>query len=393
MSENKSQSVRVIGLDMHPDIFSAAVLKGGDPATAKLEHLWDRLPTAGLVHWARKNARPADVLVMEASGNSFEMAERLRRAGFRAIVLESQRAGQIRDAYCNNDKSSAVKLARIYLTGLAREVWQADPCARTRRELLHAHRKCVCTSTRVRNRLKSFLSDHGVRLPKGFRLNTDKAYRRLEQLHCWEPIQSTLLRQMVEELHSAEARRKELRAAMAREVLTDPVMLKLVRLMGIRHIVAFALVAIIGDINRFPTHKKLVAYLGLSPSINDSGLSIRGNRQLTQYGRGDLRALLIQSAHNALRQPASPLHKWGWKLVLRKSSKNIAVAAVARKLTVAVWYMMRGMFTPLQEINTTLRVKLSKLATEVGLKTIKAMGYKTKNEFLEEKHRILLEAT
>lgn len=53
--------------------------------------------------------------------------------------------------------------------------------------------------------------------------------------------------------------------------------------------------------------------------------------------------------------------------------------------------MMRGLFTPLREIGETLRVKLSKLATEVGAAAIKEMGYRTKKEFLEEKHRILFE--
>lgn len=390
MSDKISQSGRVIGLDMHPDIYTAAALAGSDPATAKVERLWDGLPVARLVNWARKNVRSSDVLVLEASGNSFEMAERLREAGFRVAVLESHQAGQIRSAYCNNDKISAVKLARIYLTGLAREVWQPDPLTRTRREILHAHRKCVTATTRMRNRIRSFLNSHGIRLPKGFRLTCDKALSRIERLRPWEPMQQVLLKQMVEELQAAEKRRKELRAVMARETLSDPNILKLVRIMGVRHIVAFAIAAVIGDINRFASHKKLVAYLGLSPSVNDSGTTIRGKRSLARYGRADLRALLIQSAQNALNQPSSPLHRWGWKLVLRKTNRNIAVAAVARKLAVAVWYLMRGLFTPLQDVSRHIEVKLAKLASELGLKAIKEMGYKTKRDFLEEKHQILL---
>src|SRR5690625_909216 len=219
----------------------------------------------------------------------------------------------------------------------------------------------------MRNRIKSFLSGHSIRLQKGFRLTCDRALSRIEKLHPWEPMQQVLLKQMLEELHAAEKRRKELRAVMAREVLSDPDILKLVRLMGVRHIVAFAIAAIIGDINRFANHKKLVACLGLSPSTNSSGTSIRGSRELARYGRSDLRTLLIQSAHNTLNQPASPLHKWGWKLVLRKTNKNIAVAAVARKLTVAIWYMMRGLFTPLEEVTATIQTKLEKLATALGL--------------------------
>src|SRR5690606_12456229 len=155
ISAIRGHRLGLVGASLHQQAAS------GRRSRMKVERLWDALPVQGLLKWARKNIRPSDILVLEASGNSFEIAERLREAGFRAVVLESQRAGQIRDAYCNNDKSSAIKLARIYLTGLAREVWQPDPLTRTRREILHAHRKCVATTTRMRNRRKSYLNAHG----------------------------------------------------------------------------------------------------------------------------------------------------------------------------------------------------------------------------------------
>jgi hypothetical protein len=115
MSDNISQSGRIIGLDMHPDIYSAAAVVGSDPAPPRWSVFGTGSPRQAWSTGRAKTSVPA---------TSFEMTQRLRNAGFRTVVLESQRAGQIRDAYCNNDKSSAVKLARIYLTGMAREVWE-----------------------------------------------------------------------------------------------------------------------------------------------------------------------------------------------------------------------------------------------------------------------------
>ena len=57
-----------------------------------------------------------------------------------------------------------------------------------------------------------------------------------------------------------------------------------------------ALVAIIGDITRFATSKKLVSYLGLNPSVVESGNSQAGGA-LQSHGRGSLRALLIRPAN------------------------------------------------------------------------------------------------
>ena len=383
---------RVIGLDLHPEVFSAAALIGRDAATAQVEQSWDRRPTADLEKWAG-TLLPGDLVVLEASGNTFGAAQRMRSAGAKVVVLESQRAGQIRTTYCANDRLDAVKLARIYLSGLAKLVWEPDAMTRERREVLHCYRTAVTTATRTRNRLKSFLSDHHVRLKKGVRLTQKSGTQTVQESAEWTARQKLLLDEMFSELQLAEARRRRLVALMAQEVAAERSLLQLMRLLGVRHIIAFAIAAVIGDITRFANPKKLVAYLGLTPSVEVSGETIRGRGGLVSFGRGDLRAMLIQSAQNALQQTNSPLHTWGWKLCLRKSSKNVAVAAVARKLTVSIWYLLRGLFTPLQKLDTTLQVKLEKLSTAIGLNTIRHLGYKTKAAFIEEKTGWLLKPT
>ena len=383
---------RVVGLDLHPEVFSAAALAGRDAATAQVEQSWDRRPTAELEQWAR-TLQVGDVVVVEASGNTFAGVDRLRAAGVPAVVLESQRAGQIRTTYCANDRVDAVKLGRIYLSGLAKTVWQPDARTRERREVLHSYRKAVSTATRARNRLKSFLSDHHVRLKKGVLLTRKSGADTVRASASWTDLQTLLLEEMLTELQAAHERRRRLSAIMAREVAADPALLRLLRLLGVRHVVAFALAAVIGDITRFANPKKLVAYLGLAPSVETSGETIRGRGQLVSFGRSDLRALLVQSAQNALRQKNSPLHTWGWKLCLRKAHKNIAVAAIARKLTVSIWYLMRGLFAPLQQIDATLGVKLNKLATVIGVSALRELGYHSKAAFIQEKIGCLLNLT
>lgn len=391
MKEQKESAAlgRIIGLDLHPDLFSAAALSGRDAATAQVVQQWDRLATARLETWA-KTLGAGDLVVLEASGNSFESCERLKRCGVATLVLESQRAGQIRKTYCANDRTDAGKLARIYLSGLAQPVWQPDATTRERREVLQAYRKAVTTATRTRNRLKSFLSDHGVRLKPGVRLVEASGQKTVRRCREWTALQGVLIEQMLEELQLADARRRQLSAVMAQEVAADPKLLRLVRLMGIRHLIAFAIAAVVGDITRFANPKKLVAYLGLAPTVDQSGNGARAQQGLVSFGRGDLRALLTQSAQNALNQRSSPLHTWGWKLCLRKSHKNVAIAAIARKLTVSIWYMLRGLFAPLKQLDPGLSVKLAKIATTIGLKKIHQLGYKSKAAFIEEKNQWLL---
>jgi len=68
----------------------------------------------------------------------------------------------------------------------------------------------------------------------------------------------------------------------------------------------------------------------------------------------------------------------------------VAIAAIARKLTVSIWYMLRGLFAPLKQIDASLRVKLAKIATAIGVEKIRHLGYKSKAAFIEEKIQWLL---
>lgn len=382
MKAAKRKINRIIGLDMHPDVFAAAALEKTDAASARVLWVQDRQPTARLEQWAAKNLQAEDVLVLEASGNSFEVASRLHALGYAAIVLESAQAAKVRENFCNDDRHSAIKLARVHLSGLAKIVWQPDETTRQMREVFFLHRGVVKDCTRQRNRIRTFLNEYCVRLPKGTPLTKEEGLKRALKAKEWTHLQKELLGERFRQLWQSEARRKHLETIMVKELLARPEWSKLWRLMGVRHIVAFGLMAVIGDVNRFPNPKKLVGYIGLSPSKVQSGNNQKGREKGTgNKGRGDLRALLVQAAQNALNYKNSPLHKWGWKLVLKKN-RNIAVAAVARKLVTAIWHLLKGHFTPLLEMSKQLQTKLTTISGVLGKETLKEMGFRMKNEFV-----------
>ena len=72
---------RVVGLDVHPDSFAGAILAGRDPGTAQVVHSSTRVDLPALERWAERQTRREDVLVLEASGNAFAVAARLRALG------------------------------------------------------------------------------------------------------------------------------------------------------------------------------------------------------------------------------------------------------------------------------------------------------------------------
>ena len=383
MKAIKEKINRIIGLDMHPDVFTAAALEKTTADLSKVLWVQERLPTASLEDWAKKHLHDGDLLVLEASGNSFEVASRFHALGYTCLVLESYQASKIKENFCNDDKSSSIKLARVYLSGLAKIVWQPDEKTRQMRDVLFTHRAAVKDCTRLRNRIRTYLNEHCVRLPKGTPLTQQKGLEKALSLHSWSSLQVGLITDTFKQLWQTEARRKRLEELMVEQLLERPEWAKLWRLMGVRHIVAFALMAMIGDVHRFPTAKKLVGYFGLSPRKEQSGNNAKGyERGIGNTGRGDVRALLTQAAQNALAQRTSPLHKWGWKLAVKKN-RNIAVAAVARKLTIAIWHLLKGHFTPLLDLDKHLETKLMKIATLLGKEALKESGFQNRNEFIQ----------
>src|SRR6266480_2774322 len=339
MDTNSNLVERVIGVDSHPDSFTAAMLRGRTPAGAVVEKIFNKLPMARLSEWAKKNTTAKDLFVLEASGNSFQVVRSLAAIQRKALVLESCHLGKLKEAHANNDKISAVRIGKAYLAGTSKEVWVPDPWTQERRDWFHAHKKAVKRTTQMRNRILSYLSDNGVRFEAGINLAEGEAgAEQIRAARKWSPRQSQVLDIMLMEIRHAEEQRQHWRSLIAQEVLADPLLLSMVRLCGVRDQVAFALGAIIGDIKRFANPRKLVKYVGLNPAFDDSGEG-EWSGGIGGHGRKDLRSLLIESAQSILRS-SHPLAKWGKKLLARKGSIKLAVAAVARKLVMAIWYLM-----------------------------------------------------
>src|SRR5881397_1044526 len=241
---NEMNSVeRVIGLDAHPDTFTAALLRGQTPAQALTEKVFNKVPMRQLPSWAKKHTTSNDLFVLEASGNSFHIVRLLAGIERKALVLESCHLGKLKEAHANNDKISAVRIGKAYLAGTAKEVWVPDLKTQERRDWFHAHQKAVRRSTQLRNRLLSYLSDHGVRLKKGtgLVLEPELAEEQLRQSADWSPRQWQVIQGMLMELRHAEEQRRHWRSLIAQEVIADPLLLSLIRLCGVRELVAFAL--------------------------------------------------------------------------------------------------------------------------------------------------------
>jgi transposase len=383
MNTNSNKVERVIGFDSHPDSFTAALLQWPTPAAATVEKLFNKVPMRQLQNWAKKNTTVDDLFVLEASGNSFQVVRSLKAVERKALVLESCHLGKLKEAHANNDKISAVRIGKAYLAGTAKEVWVPDTKTQERRDWFHAHRKATKRLNQVRARLLSYLSDNGVRLKKGTHLvQVSQVEKQIHTARDWSARQWQVIKILLEEVCHSNQQRQQWRSLIAQEVLSDPDLLALVRLCGVREMVAFTLGAFVGDIGRFNNPKKLVKYAGLNPAFDDSGDS-QWSGGIGGHGNQYLRCMLIEGAQSILRCSKTPLAKWGKELLARKGALNLVVCAMARKLAVAAWYLMMGRWTTLEEIDSGLSIKVGKMISQVGSAALHESG-KTRKSFRQE---------
>ncbi len=107
---------------------------------------------------------------------------------------------------------------------------------------------------------------------------------------------------------------------------------------GIGAYSAMVILAEIGEIHRFPSKRALASYAGLTPVVRESaGRKKRGG--IGHHGSGTLRWIMLQVAQVAARHsPAA--RAWLSRLKQRKPPQ-VALIALARKLLMAVWALLR----------------------------------------------------
>jgi len=90
---------------------------------------------------------------------------------------------------------------------------------------------------------------------------------------------------------------------LASAALEHPEVRHLITIPGIDAMIALALVAAIGDIQRFSSPTKLVGYLGLDPRVRQSGTQPASYGPITKQGRAYARGMVVEAAWAAMKAP------------------------------------------------------------------------------------------
>ena len=129
-------------------------------------------------------------------------------------------------------------------------------------------------------------------------------------------------------------------------------------------ICAASFIAAVGDVTRFFTSRKLVAYLGLDPKVRQSGDAPARSGRISKRGSAAARWALVEAAWSAVLQPG-PLHAFYDRTRARRGHGK-AIVATARKLAILFWCMLcRGEDYAHQQPSLTAQ-KLRRLEITAG---------------------------
>jgi len=378
---SENQAVTLVGMDAHSDKIALCVTRwrhGTDPEVQKdIATTLDALEAT-----YRKSVPPGALTVLEASTNAFSIADRLEAAGFKAKVLTSDAAAGMARPDRVNDRIDARNLAAAYARGGTREVFRPSKPFSEWRDVFFGYRAAVKDSVRWSNRIWGFCSGHGLALPKaGFRRKADAVRAELAG-HGWTAGETFHVEMLLKEYAHACEVRDIYRKRIERTVAENADMTRVMQVLGVRFVVAFALVAFIEDARRFPCAKKLVSYIGLNPTVRISG-EADGPRRVSRYGRRDLKSLMVEAAKCAMRHGNSDMHKWARRKVAGKKHANVVACALARKLVCHVWHILMGHPAPSKEPEASFRRKLVFAARALGPEGLAKAGHAKAADYVD----------
>lgn len=357
---------KFVGLDVHKDTIVIAVADGGRDSEVRVLgtissdlHALER--TLGKL---RADGTTLHV-AYEAGPTGFVIYRRLQHLGIDCLVVAPSKMPVPGGKRQKTDRRDAELLARLLRAGELSSIAVPDAVDEAIRDLARTRADAVDDLRRAKQRLKSFLLRQGYHY-HGTADWSEKHLRYLRELALPLPAHRAVLEEYLlafDQGVSRVARLDDLLAAQVPKWRMYPAVQALMTLRGFQLIAATVLVAEIGDIRRFDHPRHLMAFLGLVPHEQTTGLSRRLGG-ITKTGNVHARWMLVETVQSALRPPkvskeltarqeGQPperkelswktqcrLHKRGWALINRGKMKPKVTVALAREMAGFVWAML-----------------------------------------------------
>lgn len=270
----------------------------------------------------------------------------------RALEIEIQVANpnhegwRWKNAKRKTDRDDALKLARLSAMNQVPTVVVPERRVRQWRSLIAYRHTLIARQTAIKNSIRSILDREALSMPGGRRAWSQDSIKALRGMSRPMPLAGPddlwrgllyLELQALEQVQDLIARAEVKLAILADD---DRRVEQLQTIPGVGPRLAEMVVATIDDPKRFKTGKQVAAYAGLVPRQFESG-TMQRTGGITGQGNKLLRMLLVEVGWLSRRY--NPHLREVFERICRgsKTRRKIAVVAVARRLLIYCWAMLR----------------------------------------------------
>src|SRR5438034_6460859 len=290
--------------------------------------------------------QPPATILMEACGSAHYWGREAQTRGHRVVLLppHAVRPYVVRNKTDRTDAKALLEATRND------EVRPVPVKSETQQALAALHRlrsTWFATRTARLNTVRGLLREFGVVIPIGARQVVPHVRTLLEDADAGIPgLLRPALAEAVAELGELETRLRAVERQLETAAAASLVVGQLRSVPGIGLLTATALVATVGDVQRFPSARHFASYLGLTPREHSSGAR-RHLGAISKRGDTYVRMLLIHGAravlwHAKAKAASSPDRLRTWALQLeRLRGHNKAAVALANKLARIAWAVWR----------------------------------------------------
>jgi transposase len=311
---------------------------------------------------------PHDQVVLECTSNAYLIHDILAPFVSSVKVAHAAKVKLIAEARLKSDKVDAEVLGRLLAADFIPQVWVPPHEIRDLRNLVGHWQLLKKMSTMMKNKIHAVLMRQVIGGAEK-NLFSKKGQQWLRRLSLAES--EALQRETAQAILAVlKEQQRKLERYLAEKALAYPEVKRLMQIPGISVFSATAIIAEIGEIKRFASAKKLCSYAGVVPSLHQSGQVTRTGR-ITKAGRKRLRWIMVQCANVAVRHDKRLGRFYG--RLARKKGHNVAIVAVARKMLVMIWHILRG--ENYEDVDQRLYSrKLVQLAWKAGREAARSYG-------------------
>lgn len=300
-----------------------------------------------LASYLKRNYPNARYLAGYESGFSgFWAQKELQHLGIETVIMNAADIPTShKDRVQKEDKRDSRKIARTLRNRDYEKIYVPSENTLHDRTLIRMRGTLVKDLSRNKNRVKSLLHFHGIKIPEKF---IGKSHWSRIWISWLESIQfgnesgDFTLKLILEHVEEQRKRllkvNRKIRALSKTERYCKQVSL-LQGIPGIGLISAMVILTELESLDRFASLDKLCAYIGLVPSTNSTG-DKEVESELTPRGHSNLRRTIIESAWTAAR--IDPALTMKYNQLIRRMESNKAIVRIAQKLLNHIRYVLRN---------------------------------------------------